>query len=271
MGVPRPHSPDRPRQPLAGALAFAFALLLPVLVAGCSLRGAAGAPLAQELVPVRPEAAAPTLVVVLPGRRDSIASMQRAGVPAAIQSAWPQADVLLVGLTLAHFRAGDLAGNLQRQVIEPARRRGVRELWVVGASLGGMAAVLHDRDYPGAADGIVLLAPWLGDRALQQRIAAAGGLARWPAGPARAVDADTFQQEAWRHLQALAADPEHAGRLWLGVGDGDRLRDGAELLAAELPPAQVRRRPGGHRWSVWTLLLADLLAAGAPAAAPAVR
>jgi pimeloyl-ACP methyl ester carboxylesterase len=186
--------------------------------------------------------------------------MQSAGMVEAVHSAWPEADVLLAGAALAYYTDGGLAQRLREQVVQPARARGVTRVWIVGASMGGMGALLYDRAYPGELDGIVLLAPYLGERRLLSEIADAGGVLAWQPGPARELDASTYQHELWRHISSWRDEPQAAARVWVGYGDRDRLRDAIPVLAPLLPPEQVLERPGPHAWTVWVPLTREIFA-----------
>jgi enterochelin esterase-like enzyme len=144
----------------------------------------------------------------------------------------------------------------------PARARGYREVWLLGASLGGLGALMHDARWQGTVDGIVLMAPYLGEKPLLDEIAAAGGIARWNAGPVPTqVNGDNFQHELWRHLQTWSRDPAHARNVWLAYGDRDYLRDTMPSLIPLLPASHVLVRSGGHAWTVWTPAVTDVLAA----------
>jgi pimeloyl-ACP methyl ester carboxylesterase len=236
--------------------------LAPLLsLAGCATIGNRNAPLPQSFwpAPARNASVSP-LVVVLPGRFDAIEDMQSAGMVEAVQSAWPEADVLLAGAALAYYTDGGLPARLREQVVEPARARGVTELWMVGASMGGMGALLYDRAYPGDLEGIVLLAPYLGERQLLTEISDAGGVLAWQPGPVRELDASTYQHELWRHLSSWRDDPDAAARVWVGYGDRDRLRAAVPVLAPLLPQAQVLERPGPHAWTVWVPLTREIFA-----------
>lgn len=199
------------------------------------------------------------LVVVLPGRADDLAALERSGVVATLQRAWPDADVVLAELRLGDYRAGDALQRLHDSVVAPARQRGYRQLWFVGASLGGMGSVLYDRAFPGELDGIVLLAPYLGEKAQHAAIRAGGGLAAWDAGPLAGVDAATWQNELWRQVQRWAREPALGARVWLAYGDRDYLREAYPLLREAVPAEHVVVRPGAHAWAVWTPALAELL------------
>lgn len=235
------------------------ALLASLLaVAGCIPIRDADRPIATHLV--RSEQAATRLVVVLPGRADDLDALRDSGMAEAIQGAWPDADVLLAELTLGYYMQGRAPERLHAEVIAPARERGgYREVWLVGASMGGMGVLLYDRLHPGEMDGLVLLAPYLGDRGLLRDIGDAGGIARWDAGPKQDVNADTWQREMWRHIQGWSRDPRQAGRVWLAYGDRDRLRDAMPLLIPALPKDQVLVREGGHAWTVWSPAIGEVL------------
>lgn len=237
-------------------LARGLWLMLALAVAGCAATGDPRAPLPTDRI-AAPQSAA-RLVIVLPGRSDDLDALRRSGVAAAIQRVWPDADVELVALTLPYYRAGVAPQRLHDEVVQPARDRGYRAIWLVGASMGGMGALLYDASHAQSVDGLVLLAPYLGDDAIHEEIHAAGGLAHWSAGAPQPITADTWQHELWRHLQR-ARDPQAARRIWLGYGDRDRLRAAYPLLTELLPEQQVVTRSGGHAWTVWTEVLAQAL------------
>ncbi len=192
------------------------------------------------------------LVVVLPGRWDDAQDMARAGMPEAIRRAWPDADVLLTGANMAYYTDGGLPKRLHDEVILPARERGYREIWMAGASMGGMGTLLYERQYPGELQGLVLLAPYLGGRGILEEITEAGGIAQWQPGPVpEAMNRSNYQNELWRYLQTWVNKPELGERVWLAYGDQDRLRDAVPVLSPLLANRQILERPGGHTWEVW--------------------
>lgn len=229
------------------SLGWTMALLV---LAGCLPKGDPDQPIPTVL------AAAPKpaqrLVVVLPGRADDLSALRTSGMVEAIQGAWPDADVILAELTLAYYMRGEAPQRLHREVIVPARARGYREIWLTGASMGGMGTLMYERMYPGQVDGLVLLAPYVGDRPLLNEIRAAGGLATWEPGPVQEVAAGTWQRELWRHLQTWTGDAARPQQVWLAYGDSDRLRKAMPMLESLLPADQVSVLPGGHTWTMWT-------------------
>lgn len=237
----------------AGGARLVGVLLACLFAGGCVTMGDSSRPIpqARHPAPVQGDGAAP-LVVVLPGRYDDLASLTDSGVVEAIQSQWPRADVLLAAAAMDYYIDGVVADRLHREIVAPARERGVQQLWVVGASLGGMGALLYERAHPGELDGIVLLAPYLGDRAIIGQIMAAGGPCQWQPGPPQTINGSNFETELWRSLRGLADDADRAGRIWLAYGDEDRLRYAIPAIAPLLDPDQVIEVSGGHEWGVWT-------------------
>lgn len=235
------------------------ALLLSLgLLTGCFPKGDPTRPIPQRLVPASQPAT--RLVVVLPGRGDDLDALGRSGIAQAVQSAWPDADVVLTGLALGYYMQGQAPQRLRSEVVQPARERGYREIWLLGASMGGMGNLMYDRLYGGEIDGLVLLAPYLGEQDLLREIRAAGGVATWQPGPVpAAVDGDNFARELWRHLQGWQRDPDKARKAWLAYGQGDRLRDADAILATLLPPDHVYVPQGGHTWTVWSPAARELL------------
>ena len=192
------------------------------------------------------------LVVVLPGRRDRLESLRRSGVGEAIQRAWPDADVLFAELSMPYYIDRTAARRLHDEVLMPARRRAYTEIWLVGASLGGMGEILYDRMYPGQVDGMVLLAPYTGERAIHDEIRAAGGVAAWNPVARVPTSGDDWQRDLWAHLKTWHDEPARTRNVWLAYGDNDYLREGMPLVASLLPPDHVRVVPGKHAWSTWT-------------------
>ena len=236
---------------------------LGMVLAACTARGDVSRPIPTALIPA-PQAAQ-RLVVVLPGRADDLDVLQRGGIAEAVHQHWPDADVLLAELTMPYYLQGTAPQRLHDEVIAPARRRGYREVWLSGASMGGMGSVMYDRSYPGELDGIILLAPYLGDRPILREIAEAGGVERWDPGPPQALGQDNWQHEMWRHLQTWVDSPDRTRNVWLAYGERDRLRSAMPLLAPLLPPEHVLVRPGGHAWRVWSPALGEVLQAASTA------
>ncbi len=240
-------------------LSWSGLLLALGMLSGCYPKGNPDKPIPTTLIPALQQPAT-RLVVVLPGRGDGLAGLERTNIAQAIQSQWPDADVTLSGLTMDYYLLGSAERRLHEEIIVQAHARGYREIWLLGASLGGLGALMHDAQWPDTVDGIVLMAPYLGEKPLLQEIAAAGGIARWNPGPVPAqTNGDNFQHELWRHLQTWSRDPAHARNVWLAYGDHDYLRGTMPTLTPLLLPSHVLVRKGSHAWAVWTPAAREIL------------
>jgi enterochelin esterase-like enzyme len=235
-------------------------LLASIALPGCIVLGDEDEPITAKLIPAVQSGPATDVVVVLPGIGADAERMEEHGVAAAIHKSWPQADVLLTNATFAYYVHNVLVEKLHHDVIEPTRQR-YKKVWLAGASVGGMGALLYERAHPREMAGIVLFAPWLGDADLQDEIRAAGGIAKWNAGPVpEKVNGDNYQREMWRVVQGWSQDPQDAQRVWLVCGKDDRLLEADRLLATAIPASHYLEVDGGHTWEAW-LTAAELLIA----------
>lgn len=209
----------------------------------------------NEVIPVQ-FLASPTgeqrrLVIVLPGRGDNLSIMRRSGIVDAIQRGAPDVDVLLTEMSMRYYVEGRAMERLHKEVVLPAKAR-YSEIYLAGASLGGMGALLYEREHPGEMTGLILMAPYMGDPAITNEIKAAGGLAQWTAGePAALLVPNNASREEWRVVRSLLEQPR-ASSVWLICGQDDRFFADANLVAEALPPSHFIQLAGGHKWTVWS-------------------
>jgi len=238
-------------------------LTMSLLLSGCLPGGRTQTKIPFEKIEASRPDANKVLVVVLPGRGDDVANLKASGIAESIQAEMPEADIVLAGITFAYYMEGRMPQRLREEIMLPARERGYREIWLVGASMGGMGTLMYDREYPGDAKGLVLLAPYLGSKKVLEQINQSGGLQNWEAGPVPAtVDRNNFDRELWRYLKTWQAQGNSRGKdVWLAYGDKDRLKDATPPLQKLLPQDHVFLRPGGHAWVVWTPVTKEVFSA----------
>jgi pimeloyl-ACP methyl ester carboxylesterase len=206
-------------------------------------------------IPTRPAQLAPTepattLVVFLPGRGGGMADFEREGLVAVMQEAGVRADPITVDAHLGYYFKRTVIERLQVDVLQPARSRGYRRIVLVGVSLGGLGALLNEREHANSVDALVLLSPYLGkDARLFERIAAAGGPAAWAAG--RDPHAGGVEEQIWTFLGTRSANLPPT---WLLCGTRDSLGTGHRQLAALLPATHVTMIDGAHDWPTWRTL-----------------
>jgi pimeloyl-ACP methyl ester carboxylesterase len=201
------------------------------------------------------------LVVFLHGRGDRPEDFARHGFVDRLRASGARCDAVAADSHLGYFADRSMGRRLEEDVVAPAHAAGYREIWLVGISLGGLGALIHESEHPGGVSGIVLIAPYLGEGEPIAEIAVTGGAARWtpPASPAP----DDFTRRLWTFLKATYATPGRAAvPVYLGYGRSDRFAAGQRLLADLLPPGRVTTTPGGHRWGPWEALWKAFLARG---------
>jgi len=244
------------RRVVAGAV-------LAIVVAGCARERLAPDPIVVQSAPARCAQPVDTLIVLLPGALDRPGDFVRYGFVDAVRSRGIAADVAIVDATIPYFRERTIAVRLAADVVAPARARGIRHVWLAGISLGGLGSLIYSNERRGEVDGLLLIAPYVGGRAIVAEVAASGGVARW-APPGRIPD-DDDERRIWQWLKTLTgtARGDDAGRrvpsVYLGYGVDDRLADGHRQLAAAMPADHVFTAPGGHDWPAWRAVWAGML------------
>ncbi len=238
-------------KPTSAGVHLFIGLLLVFSAAGCLyLPRAARVPMRSISVSVT-TAPSKTLIVFLPGRGDSMNDFAEKGLLATLREAGPAVDVVCVDAHMGYYLSGTIAQRLRDDVLRPARGRGYTRIVAVGISLGGLGALLTERDQRDSFDALVLIAPYLGNDALLfGDITKAGGPARW-AGLGRRDSRESIAEIVWTYLgERCATLPE----TWLLFGENDRYRAGQQLLAGLLPSSHVTILPGKHDWATWNRL-----------------
>jgi pimeloyl-ACP methyl ester carboxylesterase len=223
-------------------------------LASCMTIGNADKPISTILVPATTASAERTLVIVLPGFGSDAEDLHERKIDQAVHKSWPQADVLLTSATIAYYARSNFVTRLEQDVIAPARKQGYQQIWLAGASVGGMGVLFYEHAHPGEMTGLVLLAPWLGSEETLDEIRKAGGILTWTPGPVPAVvDGDNYQRELWRVAKDWSDNSAGAGRVWLICGTDDRMLPASRLLAPAIPASHYLELPGGHDWDTFVV------------------
>ena len=187
-----------------------------------------------------------TLFVFLPGRYDQPEDLVKNGFVQAVRQRGLDADIVIPDLHFAYYIARTAVDRLHEDVIEPARRKGYRDIRLVGISVGGLGALLYAQMHPGLVSELVLIAPYLGESRIHQEIVRAGGLKAWDPGQWTAED---YERTTWAWLKDHGAGAEPS--ISLGYGRSDSFAMSNRLLAAVLPSRRVSVTEGGHDWAPW--------------------
>jgi hypothetical protein len=235
---------------------FTFA----ALVAGCASWLPAPTPLRTVASRVQEGRASKCLLVLLPGLGDTETDFIDHGFVDALRARNLPVDAIAVNATLGYYARRTLLERMRTDVIDPARASGYEQIWLAGISMGGLGSLLVSKDeeeHGRHIDGVLLIAPYLGNDPIQREIAAGGGIARWQSGGRNGKDDD--DRDLWRWLKGATDKPDAAPTLYLAAGDDDRLSFGHKLVAAVLPKARVFGTKGKHDWGPWSVLWGDFL------------
>jgi pimeloyl-ACP methyl ester carboxylesterase len=258
--------PRRGRGPLLGAVAILLLLTQP----GCLLRSALyfarapNAPMMGWEVRMDPGQRRECLVVMMPGLFDIPDELFSSGVIEDTARASDRCDLAVVDTNLGYYRTNTLVARLRADVLRVAEHRGYREIWLVGVSMGALGAVLLAREAPDRIEGMVLIAPWMGEEPIIEAANEAGGLAAWT--PPEEVDRDNpgFGDNTVLALEWLRGylddDPGARPAIYFGVGDDDRWGHHAALVAEAVPDEHEVHLRGQHEWTTWRRLVQAFLA-----------
>lgn len=207
------------------------------------------------------------LIVYLPGNGDDPSAFDHYGLREAITKRGVAIDIVAVDAYLAYYAKGIIFTRLKEDVIDPAKARGYKDIWLVGNSLGAYGSITYARMHPQDIAGIVLLGPFLGDKKLINGIIDAGGLQKWDPGIVGDNSQEDWDKQLWLWLKnGLRQEGSNARmpKVYLGYGKYDRFSYGQKVLAGVLPPERVVSLSGGHDWSTWReawdILLGRMLA-----------
>lgn len=193
------------------------------------------------------------LVVFLPGRWSRVEEFEREGFFEIARKRWPDARLVAADLHLGYYKNQSIARRLHEDVILPARRSGVERVRIVGISMGGLGALIYDAEYPGQADELILLSPFLGEEDALREIEAAGDLKNWRPGPVAEKD---FSRKLWLQLRENRLVKDNPTKVHLGCGFEDRLAASNRLFAREFLQSDAQQWiTGGHDWPTWRSLL----------------
>ncbi|MCK5360209.1 MAG: alpha/beta hydrolase [Gammaproteobacteria bacterium] len=120
-----------------------------------------------------------TLIIFLPGVRDNKQDFIDKGLFSRLQQSGIKVDMVAADLHLAYLENNTSVQRLHEDIILPARSNGYKKVWLVGISLGGLNALLYQKNRPEDICGLVLLSPYLGEKKISNEIIQAGGIVKW--------------------------------------------------------------------------------------------
>jgi pimeloyl-ACP methyl ester carboxylesterase len=219
-------------------------LVASVLNVGCTLLFHPPGPMDSAFDPLPGDKQARCLVVLLPGVADTAEVFREKGFVEAIRNSGLSTDIVSANATVGYYLDGSAAQRIEA-VVAPLRRRGYEQIWLVGVSMGGLGTLQYSQAFPDHVDGILALAPYLGD-APEAEIREAGGLAKWSPDP---------QRQPWSWLRDVVTGKLKGPAIYVGYGDRDAIVGSESVLSTALPADRVLRTSGAHDWQSWRAVL----------------
>jgi pimeloyl-ACP methyl ester carboxylesterase len=227
------------------------ALLLTLLLgaSGCAWMYSAPVPLHTERSALSATGRASTLMVLMPGRGDDASAFAEHGFVQDVRAAGLPVDILAVDARIGYYMKETIVDRMRIDVLEPARAQGYKQIWIVGASMGGLGSLIVASRLPGAVDRIFLLSPYLGPDRLVRQIEAAGGPARWTP-----TDLSDPYQRIWQWLKQYSQPGAPMPPMMLGFARQEGMAPNHRVLAQLLPADRVFEVDGKHGWVAWRQL-----------------
>ena len=157
-------------------------------------------------------------------------------------------DIVVPNAHFGYYRSKTLEERLREDVIEPARMKGYRRIWLAGFSMGGLGSLFYLRSFKEDVDGVILSSPFMGWDTILNQIDSVGGIEQWT--PKK--NSDNWQQLIWTWVKQYRQSPESYPPIYLGFGMNDTITGkGPTLLRAALPEKNVFTVPGGHTYKTF--------------------
>ena len=227
-----------------------------VFITGCIMPPATSNPMDAVHLDKNPGKQSEIVFVFLPGRRDEPEDFIKNGF---IDDLWKKginADVVIADAHLGYYYERIFDDRLMQDIINPLKEKGYKEIWAVGVSLGGFGAVMFERDHPDSWDGIIMIAPFIGDQDdVLKQVRESEGI---DAGKfAQNLTDDDYTARFWQWIQSYGRRPSFP--IYIGLGTDDRMYEEQVRLLDAMDADRVIQIPGGHNWKVWETIWQQLL------------
>ncbi len=223
-----------------------FSVLAPIslLLSGCLGMAPTEVPL-PGIETANSESRHESLVIMLPGRGDRADAFIREGFQEVGERRG--FDTIAVDAHFGYYMERSLLPRLHEDIVLPARQVGYEKIWILGISMGGYGTLLYASEHPDLVDGVILLAPFLGDRSSIEEIASNGGLSAWNESTSALED---YEIKVWAWLRDATSLPERTPVI-LGYGLSDGMAESYEVLVDSIERSSVYTLEGGHKWTTW--------------------
>ncbi|MFT5701293.1 MAG: pimeloyl-ACP methyl ester carboxylesterase [Desulforhopalus sp.] len=220
-------------------LSFFFILVI-LTISGCSTN----APLKSLYYDIEESISQRNLIVFLRGRGGSHEDFAEKGFVDAIKDSKLPYDMIAPNAHFGYYFGETLVERLKADIINPAKAKGYEEIWLVGASMGGLGALMYSRFYPEDVKGVFVISPFLGYDKIISEIESQGGVRQWE--PGEYNPDNDWQRMIWHWLKKYSDNQRQKPVIYLGYGTEDSYVEAQRILGDILPYDQVITTSGGH-------------------------
>lgn len=198
------------------------------------------------------------LIVLLRGYGNDINYFDKNGWREKLQQRYPAYSIIVPDLHYGYYKEGIFFKRLYDDVIVPAKQSGIKSIWLVGISMGGLGAILTSEYAMDDIKRLFLIAPYLGNGTIKRQIEKIDRLSKLDG---QQDNQSKWQLKLWSHLNERTKAEKTTIPIYIGYGEQDNM-PGLKYLATALPKQQIISVPGGHTDDVFTSVFELMLQRG---------
>ncbi len=243
---------------LANLVKIAASALLAIVLAGCAAPPIK-IPMDRFEYPAQAGQQSKNLLILMAGAGDRHDAFQKYGYIDEAKKANLNADIWAVDAHYGYFTELTIRERLHLDVVLPAKAKGYECIWMGGISLGGFGSLIYQQKHPTELTGLVLIAPYIGNKGTMAEIEAAGGLDSWS--PTNIPEHD--ERNLWLMLKQYRPNITLTASLppiYLLYGKDDRFAAFHRMLDTRLDRKYVNAVEGGHDWLPWQQVWREFVA-----------
>lgn len=229
-------------------LRISFLIFVMIALSSCSTN----APLESLYYNAEESKSQRSLIIFLRGRGGSHKDFATEGFIDSVKKRNLPYDMVAPNAHFGYYFGETLVERLKSDLIEPAKEKGYENIFLVGASMGGLGAIIYSRYYPEDVTGVYVISPFLGYKKIIGEIVDSGGLQQWQ--PGTYDPDDDWQRMVWDWLKTNTDKQQQNPKIYLGYGTEDTYLQSQEIFGDALPSDYVITTAGGHTPKTMKLL-----------------
>ncbi len=192
------------------------------------------------------------LLIILRGRGGSHHDFEKNGIIEEVRKRNLPFDIVVPAAHFGYYRTETLPERLKHDIIDPARAKGYRNIWLAGFSMGGLGSLFTIRSYPNAVNGVILVSPFLGWSSILNQVDEAGGVSHWSMPKEKEGQ---WQYDIWAWIRDYDTAKDRYPEIFLGFAADDSMTgNGPILLSHSLKSENHFSVPGNHDYETFKVI-----------------